>query len=223
YDELAATGHSTTSAVTSESASSKQTTIATPIQSILIFSLRSAEQQLPKTFALNPASRSQRSLSARNRHPFDISRSDSLRKPIRETLKCFCKIRSRTRPDPHHRYRSSSDHQHQERKGFLLSANGSSSTRCSQEYGCGGCQGEARSSTERRRVDPEGGRGSREPSIPDHCKKASRRPKKAQIEDLEIGTVVEEAGESTDDATQAISQASSQLLPPLDLNLNRQR
>ncbi|KAI7944682.1 hypothetical protein MJO28_010377 [Puccinia striiformis f. sp. tritici] len=119
---------------------------------------------------------------------------------IRETLKCFCKIRSRTRPDPHHRYRSSSDHQHQERKGFLLSANGSSSTRCSQD---------------------------REPSIPDHCvmqkKKASRRSKKAQIEDLEIGTVVEEAGESTDDATQAISQASSQLLPPLDLNLNRQR
>ncbi|KNF05716.1 hypothetical protein PSTG_01119 [Puccinia striiformis f. sp. tritici PST-78] len=54
-------------------------------------------------------------------------------------------------------------------------------------------------------------------------KKASRRSKKAQIEDLEIGTVVEEAGESTDDATQAISQASSQLLPPLDLNLNRQR
>ncbi|KAI7948455.1 hypothetical protein MJO29_010120 [Puccinia striiformis f. sp. tritici] len=54
--------HITTSAVTSESASSKQTTIATPIQSILIFSLRSAERQLPKTFAPNPASRSQRSL-----------------------------------------------------------------------------------------------------------------------------------------------------------------
>ncbi|KAH9446450.1 hypothetical protein Pst134EA_030369 [Puccinia striiformis f. sp. tritici] len=50
--------HTTTSAVTSESASSKQTTISTPIQLILVFSLRSAERQLPGLRLRKPSAKS---------------------------------------------------------------------------------------------------------------------------------------------------------------------
>ncbi|POW01966.1 hypothetical protein PSTT_12119, partial [Puccinia striiformis] len=73
--------HTTTSAVTSESASSKQTTIATPIQSILISRLDRRSDSFRKPLPIRrlaPNVPSYKLQSARNRHPFDISR-------IRET------------------------------------------------------------------------------------------------------------------------------------------
>ncbi|KAI9613844.1 hypothetical protein H4Q26_009694 [Puccinia striiformis f. sp. tritici PST-130] len=64
------------------------------------FSLRSAEQQLPKTFAPNPASRSHDSTLEFEKH-----RNVSVNT-----------IENSSRP--HHRYRSSSDHQHKSEKAF---------------------------------------------------------------------------------------------------------
>ncbi|POW11897.1 hypothetical protein PSTT_04974 [Puccinia striiformis] len=130
---------------------------------------------------------------------------------IRETPKCPCKIRPRTRPDHHHRYRSSSGHQSQERKGFLLSANGSSSARVRKSMAVEVVKdrhvlGLKDDELTAKAVEAAESRLS-VITAREEEKKASRRPKKAQTEDLEMDAVVEEAGESAVDATQAISKA----------------